>query len=192
MGFMDWLNEQIYILFSMKYFEVYLYLNKRQVGRIIQLVSYNSTFIVDFKRKKAWPIVIDAFFDKGNRLIGHYRLDYALPLVESEHIEVTEITDNIIQTKKVSKLSGTISKTQKKNAEPMKLIPITSKGKVNGKEVEITPYNLPPDMLFEKFNAYFVTFTLSKPKGTDWTMIFIGAFIIIVIIAFMLVMVFGF
>jgi hypothetical protein len=191
MGMMDWFNEQIYILFSMHYYEVYLYLGKKQVGRIIQLVSFSPTYIVDFHRKLAWPIVNDAFFFKGNRLIGHYEIDYALPLVETEYKKETELTNNIIQTEKIVKLSGKVSKEQKKMAEPKKLIEMSSIGKINGKEVVITKYNLPPHMLFEKFNAGFVTNVLSKSKGTDWTMVFIVGFVVLIIIVFMLAMVFG-
>jgi hypothetical protein len=191
MGFMDWINEQIYILFSMRYYEIYLYLNNIQVGRFIQLVSFSPTYLVDFRRKLAWPIINEAFFVKGIRLIGHYKIDYALPLMQSEIVETTEISENIIKTKKVTKLYANITKEQKQKALPILFEELKSKGKINGKEVEITKYNLPPHMLFEKFNAQFVTGILSKMKTTDWTMIFIVGFIVIILIAFMLVMVFG-
>ena len=175
MGLSEFINEQLYILFSMYYYEVFLYNNKIQVGRLIQLVSFNPVFIVDFKRKLAWPICEDTGFVKGHKIILHYKLNNALPLTESKETIIKEINNNVVKVKKVIKLSAKVTKEQKTKAGAM----------------VITESNLPPFMIFEMFNAYFVTFTLSKPKNTDWTLI-IGALIIaIIIIAFMVTTVFG-
>ena len=74
MGFMQWATEQFYILFSVYYYEVFLYKDKIQIGRIIQAVSFNPVFIVDFQRKLAWTIIKESAFIKGHKLILHYNL----------------------------------------------------------------------------------------------------------------------
>lgn len=177
MGLMDTINEQMYILFSMYYYEVFVYKGKIQVGKFIQLVSYNSSFFVDFSRKKAWAIIEGSCFVKGHKLIAHCDLDNAIPLMEIEEEEIKEINENIIETVKKTKLVGKVTKEEKKKSEP-KLI---------------NQYNFAPSLLFELVNAYFVTLTIKKPSD-KWTSILnmiIVICVVAVIIAFMAIMVFG-
>lgn len=175
MGLMEFINEEMYIMFSTYYYEVFLYKNKIQVGRLIQPISFNPLFIVDFKRKLAFSIIKECAFVKGHKLILHYNIDFALPLTEYEEIETTEINEHLIKTKSITKLSGNITKEQKEKSKPKTL----------------SEYNLPPLLLFEIYNAHFITKTVSKPKTTDWGVVFGGFILAIVIIAFMAIMVFG-
>jgi len=176
MGIMAFFEEQMYILFSMYYYEVFLYFNKIQVKRLIQAFSFSPNYIVDFKGKKAFHIIKERAFIKGHKIILHYNVNSAIPLTEIKEEEITEINNNIIKTKKIIKLVGTVTKEDKKKSEP----------------ILINDSNYNPSLLFEINNAHFVTKTLAQPKTTDWTMI-IGAIILaIIIIAFMAIVVFGF
>jgi hypothetical protein len=172
---MGFIEEQMYILFSTYYFEVFLYEGKIQIGRIIQAVSFSPICIVDVKRKLAFPIIPDTWFVKGHKLILHYDINKALPLTESSETKVTEISDNIVKIEKITKLSCNLPK----------------EFNVNGKPIKLTESNFPPHMVFEMFNSYFVTKTLAKPKTTDWTLIVMAVVVAIVILAFMAIMVFG-
>jgi hypothetical protein len=169
MGFMDTINEQIFILFSMYYYECFFYKNKIQVRRIIQSESYNPNYIVDFKRKCAYHIIKDRMFTKGHKLILHFNIDSCIPLESIIEESVIEINSNLLKTVKTSKLVGSVTSKKKKESEPM----------------NITESNYPPHMLFEINNGTFVTKTLSKPKETDWTFVALVIGVIIVIIALM-------
>jgi hypothetical protein len=175
MGFMDLINEQIYILFSMYYYEVFLYQQNILVGRLIQLVSYNPTYIVDFKRKLAWIIIKDRAFIKGHKIILHYDVDYALPLSEVKSEQIEEVNKNLLRIRQIVKLSGEYTKEEIDK----------SKNKL------ITLANYPPHMIFEMQNATFVTKIMSSQKVTDWATITIVIMVVILIIAFMAIMVFG-
>jgi hypothetical protein len=175
MGFMEYLNEQFYILFSIYYYEVFLYKNNIQVTRIIQSVSFSPTYIIDFKGKRAFLIIAKRGFIKGHKIILHYDIDRAIPLKEIQEVEVKEINENIIENKKVTKLVGDITKEQKEKASPL----------------SITPENLPPHMVFEIMNGGFVTKTLAPPKSTDWTMVILAVCFVIGILGFIGIMVFG-
>lgn len=186
MGITDWFNEQMYILFSMYYYEVFLYQNKIQVGRIIQPVSYNPNFIVDFNRKLAFLIVSDRCFVKGHKLILHYNIDFGIPLKETEDNIIEEISENITKTTKVIKLSANITKEEKEKAKPKNIV---KEEKTSSKT--ITENNLSPSLIFEIFNAHFVVKTLQKPKSTDWGIVIIAVLIGIVLLGGMAIMIFG-
>ena len=183
MGFIDWINEQIYIMFSMYYYEVFEYLDNIQVGRFIQSLNYNSTYLVDFKKKKSWPIIKGNGFVKGHKIIIHVRLDYAIPLTEIKEVKADEINSSIVKIKEIKKLVGSCTKEEKKKAEPITI------NKIN--VPEITEYNLTPDMIFEFFNAHFVTKIAAKGKSTDWGFVVLVIGVIFFLIAFMAIMVFG-
>jgi hypothetical protein len=181
MGFISFLTEQFYILFSMYYYEVFLYKNQIQIGRFIQSVSFHADYLVDFGRKIAFPILKgkdseNVYFIKGHKLIAHYKIDHAIPLKMVEYQEITELNSGIVKIKTVKKLVGSITKETKEKALPMKLI---------------NEYNLPPHLIFEMFNAGFVTKTNAKPKTTDWTLIIIAIVAVVLILGFMAIMVFG-
>jgi len=176
MGFMDWINEQLYIVFSTYYYEVFLYKDNVQVGRIIQTLNFSPDFIVDFKRKLCWPIIKGVGHIKGHKIILHYKLDFALPLAEVTEENVLEINSALNKIQTITKLTGTFTKEEIAKSKGMSLV---------------TAYNFPPHMLFELFNAHFVTKTLSKGKTTDWTMIVLAICAVIFLLGFMAIMVFG-
>lgn len=175
MGFMDWINEQIYILFSMYYYEVFVYMGKTQVGRFIQTVRFNSHFLVDINRKKAWIIDREGIYQKGHKLIAHVDLNKAVSLQEFTEEKIEEISANIQKIKKSTKLIGEISDKEKR----------ISKNK------KFTESNMNPDLVFEIFNAHFVKKVMADKKGTDWSLVIIAILVAIVIIVFMVIMVFG-
>ena len=172
MSFMDFINEQIYMLFSMYYYEVFLYRNNIQVGRIIQSVGFSPTFIVDFKRKLAFVIVKEYALVKGHKLILHYNVDFGLPLKMVEETQIESFKNGIVKMKTVNKLSGSFTEEQIKKSSPNK----------------ITESNLPPHMIFEIFNAHFVTKTLSKPKTTDWFMVALVIGFVVALLGGMLIL----
>jgi hypothetical protein len=176
MTFGMFIEEQMYILFSTYYYEVFLYKGKVQVGKIIQALSFSPNYIVDFKRKLAFHILKDRGFIKGHKIILHYDIDRAIPLVEIEEEEITEINSSVIKIKKLIKLSGSITKEEKEKSNPK----------------QISESNYPPHLLFEINNAHFVTKTLAQPKVTDWTLIIGAVIVAVIIIAFMAIVVFGF
>lgn len=176
MGVKEWFNEQLYITFSTYYYEVFLYKEGVQVGRIIQTLSFSPDFIVDFKRKLCWPIIKGVGFVKGHKIILHYNIDHALPLTEASGEEIKEVNSALMKIQTITKLHGKFTKEQWNGSKSMELV---------------NSYNFPPHMLFEMFNAYFVTKTLSKGKTTDWTLIAIAICVVIFILGFMAIMVFG-
>jgi hypothetical protein len=176
MGIMDTINEQIYIMFSIYYYEVFLYKGNIQVGRIVQTVSFSPAFIVDFKRKLAWVIVKDRAFIKGHKIILHYEMDLGIPLQEITEEKVKEVNSVVIKTQSITKLVADITQDQKDK----------SKNKM------ITASNLPPHMIFEIFNAHFVTKVLAEKKSTDWGMVLLALIIVIGVLGFIAIFVFGF
>jgi hypothetical protein len=176
MGIIDFFTEQFYILFSIYYYEVFLYENKVQVGRFIQALSFNPAYMVNFKRKLAWAIIPNTGFVKGHKIIQHYNLKDALPLLEITEESIKELNWGILQIQKTIKLIADVSEEQINKAKP---------------KVLINSYNFPPHMIFELFNATFVTKTVSSKKGTNWELVIYATLICIGIIAFMLIMVFG-
>lgn len=175
MGFIQFITEQFYILFSIYYYEVFLYSNNIQVGRIIQAVSFSPTFIVDFERKKAWPIISNTGFIQGRKIILHYKIEGGLPLTESTEVITEEINDLLIKTKKVTKLTANISSVDKKKGEPIKL----------------NEYNMPATLVFEFYNSHFVTKTIAIKDSTNWTLVIMMLFVVILVIAGALIIVFG-
>jgi hypothetical protein len=173
---MDSINEQIYILFSMYYYEAFLYKDNIQVGRVIQPVSYSSKYLVDKTRKKAYAILNERAFVKGHKLILHYNADYGLPLNEIEETQLTQVNENLIKTRRVKKLIGSFTEEQIRKTNP----------KI------ITEYNFSPEMIFEMFNGTFVVKTMSKPKTTDWTYVALAGIVAVIIIALISIAVFGF
>jgi hypothetical protein len=176
MGFMQFLTEQTYILFSMYYYEVFLYKDNIQVGRIIQSLSFSPDYIVDFKRKLGWIIVKGKGFVKGHKIILHYKLDYGLPLIEVEEEKIDEINSGLVKITKIKKLIGSATKEEKEKSKPIDLI---------------TEYNFPPHMIFELINAGFVTKVSQKGKSTDWGFVIMVVAIVAFLIAFMAIIVFG-
>lgn len=167
MSVLSWFEEQIYVLFSMYYYEVFLYKNNIQIGRLIQSLSYSQKFIVDFKRKLAFVIVNDRAFIKGHKMILHYNIDNGIPLKVHQEIKIDEINDNVVKTKKVKKFTADIPQSKIKKSE----------------NLQITEENLPPSLILEIFNAHFTVKVLAKPKTTDWTIILILACVVVALIA---------
>jgi hypothetical protein len=172
---MDFIDEQMYILFSQYYFEAFFYKNKVQIARVLQSVSFNSKFLVDFKRKRCYLIEIDRAFIKGHKIILHYDYDEFIPLQEITVTKTEEINNNLIKSTKITKLVGEATIEQKDKT----------------KNKNINQYNFNPEKAFELFNGRFVTLTMSKPKTTDWGMVAIAIVVGVIIIAFMAIMVFG-
>jgi hypothetical protein len=171
----NWFNEQIFIAFGTFYYEALLYKGKVQIGRIVQSMSYSPLFIVDFDRKLAFFIEAKRGFIKGHKIILHYNIDNAIPLMEREETVVEEINNNLTKTNTKKILAADITKSQKEKSKP----------------IEITEYNLPPSLVFEKFNAHFVVKTVSQPKGTNWEMVLLALIVAITILGFCAIFVFG-
>jgi hypothetical protein len=176
MGIIDFLNEQYFILFSIYYYEVFLYKDNIQVKRIIQTVSFSNAYIVDIKGKKGWPIIQGVGFVKGHKIILHYDIDGGLPLTETNEEHNIELNDTILKIQKISKLSAKVLKEEIKKAYPLNLINV---------------YNFPSTFIFELFNASFVTKILAEKKTTNWTMVLLLLLVIVGILGFAAIMVFG-
>lgn len=177
MGFLsNWFNEQMYIAFGTYYYECLLYKGRVQVGRIVQSISFSPTFIVDFDRKLAFFIEARRGFIKGHKIILHYNIDSAIPLIPREETSVEELNNNLTKTNTNIILSADITKKQKEDSKP----------------IEITEYNLPPSLVFEKFNAHFVVKTISQPKGTNWELVLLALIVAVTILGFCGIFVFGF
>ena len=96
--FSNWINEQTYIAFGTYYYEALLYKGKVQVGRVVQALSYSPIFIVDFDRKLAFFIEARRGFIKGHKIILHYNIDNAIPLLPREETIVEEVNNNLTKT----------------------------------------------------------------------------------------------
>jgi len=187
MAIMEWINEQIFILMSTYYYEVFLYKGNVQIARLVQAVRKSNDFIIDSKRKMAWHILNERGFIKGHKIILHFKLDYGLPLTESIKEQIHEINSLVSISETTKSLSGNFTKEQVKNSEPISLI--KKKGKINN--IEVTEENLPPTLIYEIYDANFVKKALSLSGGTDWSMVIIACIVAIIIVVFMIVMVFG-
>jgi hypothetical protein len=172
----NWFNEQIFIAFGTFYYEALLYKGKVQVGRIVQSLSYSQIFIVDFDRKLAFFIEAKRAFVKGHKLILHYNIDNAIPLLPRTEIHLEEVNNNLTKTNTKEILSADITKGQKEKSA----------------NIEITDYNLPPILVFEKFNAHFVVKTVSQPKGTNWELVLLALIAAVTVLTFSAIFVFGF
>ena len=173
--FSSWINEQTYIAFGTYYYEALLYKGRVQVGRVVQALSYSPIFIVDFDRKLAFFIEARRGFIKGHKIILHYNIDNAIPLLPREETIVEEVNNNLTKTNTQIILSADITKSQKEKSMP----------------IEITEYNLPPSLVFEKFNAHFVVKSVSQPKSTNWEMVLLAAIFATVVICLPLIFIFG-
>ena len=176
MSFTDFLNEQFFILFSIYYYETFLYKDNIQVKRIIQSVGFSNAYIVDIKGKKAFPIIQGIGFVKGHKIILHYDVEGGLPLTETNEEKIIELSDTVLKIQKITKLQATIMRDEIKKAYPKNLI---------------NSYNFPSTFVFELFNATFVTKILSEKKGTNWTLVLLVLIGVIGVIMFVLIMVFG-
>lgn len=173
--FSNWINEQIFIAFGTYYYEALLYKGKVQIGRIVQSMSYSQIFIVDFDRKLAFFIEAKRGFIKGHKIILHYNIDNAIPLLPREETIVEEVNNNLTKTNTKIILSADITKKQK----------------IESSAIEITEYNLPPALVFEKFNAHFVIKTVSQPKGTNWELVLLALIVAVTLLGFSAIFVFG-
>ena len=184
----DWLNEQMFILFSMYYYEVFILQGKVQVGRFVQSINYSPTFLISFAKKLGWALNRKKAIIKGHKLIMYVQLDYALPMELLTDIQITELKDNVIKTEKVTKLVTDVTQKQITESENLNIVKVVV---IDPKYGEITESNMPTHMVFEMFNAYFVTKVLSKPKSTDWGFVIMGIMVCVVIIVLVAIFVFG-
>jgi hypothetical protein len=169
MSFSDWFTEQFYIAFSQRYFELNVYLKDNFAFRIIQPVSFSSNFIVDKKRKKAFPIKMETAKFRGSKIILHADLETGYPL---ELLTEKKIIDNgatIVKTEIVKKLVGKIPKNERKTTLAVVKSPIS------------------PDVMYKMWQGRFIEKILEELKSTDWGIVLLAAMVVITILGITIV-----